>query len=365
MVEALHGYGPRILNGLARWVRSNPGWRITFFDGERHELARLVAEWEGDGIICTITDEEFLAAAKSRDIPVINVAGRFVEDFRTSVVSDDKACGKLAANYFEDRGFKNFAFAGTTDAAFSKERADGYIEELEVHGYNVQVFGNPLGEERDLAEWLKTLPRPIAIFCPSDRRAASVLEASYLANLRVPEDVAVLGIGDHTQLCELCTPPLSSIDCDMELRGYEAASLLFRLMSRDVPPSRPRRISPTGVVTRRSTDAYAFEDEHLVKALRFIYENAHLSIKVNDVVKATSISRRSLENRFSHQFRHSLHDEIWRVHFDLAKNLLTTTDLGLQEIAEKSGFRTASSLANLFKQKTGLTPRTYRAEHRR
>jgi len=82
-------------------------------------------------------------------------------------------------------------------------------------------------------------------------------------------------------------------------------------------------------------------------------------------VKATSISRRSLENRFRKHFRHSLHDAIWGEHFDLAKHLLTSTDLGLKEIAELSGFRSASGLANLFKQKTGQTARTYRAENRR
>ncbi|MFC0018172.1 AraC family transcriptional regulator [Roseibacillus persicicus] len=365
MVEALHGYGPRILNGLARWVHSHPGWRVSFFDGERSELARMVATWQGDGIICTISDNDFLEAARSRDIPVVNVAGRFYESYQTSVISDNFACGRLAAEYFLNRGFKNFALAGATEASFSSNRATGYVQALEEHGHRASILQNPLGEEQALADWLKTLPLPCAIFCPSDRRAASVLEAAYLAKLNVPEDLSVLGIGDHKQLCELCTPPLSSVDCDMELRGFEAASLLSRLMAGEERPNEPLLVAPTGVVTRRSSDIYAFEDPDLVKALRYIYENAHKTIKVNDVVAATSISRRSLENRFRHQFHHSLHDEIWRVHFDLAKHLLTTTDLGLQQVAEQSGFRTASGLANLFKQKTGVTPRTYRSEHRR
>jgi AraC-like DNA-binding protein len=127
----------------------------------------------------------------------------------------------------------------------------------------------------------------------------------------------------------------------------------------------PIQIPPTSIATRRSTDIYAFEDADLSNALRFIHDHAHESIKVKDVLGATSISRRSLENRIRRHFSRSLHEEIWRVHFELAQKLLTTTDLGLQEVAEQSGFRTASALANLFKQKTGLTPRSYRAEHRR
>ena len=151
----------------------------------------------------------------------------------------------------------------------------------------------------------------------------------------------------------------------MEARGFEAASVLFRLLSGDPAPTRPIFISPAGVVTRRSTDTYSYNDPDLINALRFIQDHADQSIKVKEVVAATSISRRSLENRFSKHFSRSLHDEIWRVHFEKAKHLLITTDLSLQEIAERSGFRAASALANLFKRKTDLTPRAYRAEHRR
>lgn len=365
MVEALHGYGARILDGIIHWVRTNPGWRIAFFDGERSELTKLVRDWEGDGIICTVTDEEFLAAAQSREIPLVNLAGRFPGPSIVSVVGDDKACGQLAAEYFLDRGFQNFAFVGSRDLRFAEDRSSGFLERVAQEGYKSAIFDVPLGEEDELARLLKELPRQVAVYCASDRRAASVLEASHRAGLQVPEEVSVLGTGDHVQLCELCTPPLSSVDCDMEARGQEAAALLFRLMSGDPAPSEPIRIPPAGVVTRRSSDSYAYGDEDLSNALRFIHDHAHQSIKVTDVVDATNISRRSLENRFRRHFSRSLHEEIWRVHFDRAKQLLTTTDLSLQDVAERSGFRTASALANLFKQKTGLTPRTYRAEHRR
>ncbi|MEM9079448.1 MAG: DNA-binding transcriptional regulator [Verrucomicrobiota bacterium] len=365
MVESLHGYGPRILDGIARWVHTHSGWRTTVFDGERSELAKLVAQWDGDGIICSITDQNFLRAAQSCQAPVVNIAGRFFDNFPDSVVSDDKACGQLAAQYYLDRGFKHFAFVGLHDSTFATERSDGFKDTLAHHGHPVTILKTPLGKEKTLAQSLQKLPLPTALFCPSDRRAASVLEACYQANLRVPEDIAVLGIGDHLQLCELCHPPLSSIDCNMELRGYEAAGLLSKLMSGDISPSQPIRILPTSVITRRSTDTFAFEDEDLIRALHFIHHNAHRPIKVNDVVAATSLSRRSLEQRFRSQFHQSIHDEIWRVHFELAKKLLSTTDLGLQAVAERSGFRSASALANLFKQNTGLTPRTYRAENRR
>ena len=100
-------------------------------------------------------------------------------------------------------------------------------------------------------------------------------------------------------------------------------------------------------------------------ALRFIHKNAHRTIKVGDVVKVTGISRRSLEGRFNSIVSRTLHEEIWREHFALATRLLSSSDLSLQEVAERSGFRTASALVNMFRQRFSMTPREYRVANRR
>jgi LacI family transcriptional regulator len=365
MVESLHGQGARILDGVARWVHTNPGWTVAVFDGEPAELARLARDWQGDGMVCTPTSDEFQQATNCRDIPVVNVSGQVLNHNTVSVVSDHEACAQLAASYFLDRGFSRFCFISNPNSEFGKLLGPAFLARCQSHGGQATNRVSAIGEERNLGAWLAEQARPLAIFTDSDRQASSVLEACHLSGIKVPEEISVLGVGNQTHLCELCTPALSSIDCDLEARGYQAAALLFRLMSGELTSDNPVRIAPTGVITRRSTNTYAFDDVDLSNALRFIHEHAHESIKVRDVLAATTISRRSLENRFRRYFSRSLHEEIWRVHFDRAKQLLTTTDLGLQDVAERSGFRTASALANLFKQRTGLTPRTYRAEHRR
>ena len=166
----------------------------------------------------------------------------------SSVISDDQACGKLAAQYFIDRGFQNFAYVGGRDTSFSEDRASGYLEHLRKAGFEAETFDSPLGREKELAIWLQKLPRPLALFGSSDRRAVSALEACYLSELKSPEEIAVLGIGNYPQLCELTTPTLSSVDTDMENRGFEAAALLFRLISGDPAPSHPIHIPPAGIV---------------------------------------------------------------------------------------------------------------------
>ncbi|WP_035604574.1 DNA-binding transcriptional regulator [Haloferula sp. BvORR071] len=368
MLDPLSGYGSKILDGISRYVQRKPNWRMAFFDRERKELAELVETWQGDAIICTVVDPRFReAAANRKDIPVINVAGLMDETQVCSVLSDDHAIGRLAAEHLISRGFKDFAFVRKRDGTrYSQDRGAGFQARVEEAGFkvtNINLSANHSDDE--LIEKLAGLPRPLGVFAALDRIAGMVLEACWKADFKVPEEIALVGAGNHTQLCELSSPTLSSVETDMERRGYEAAALLDRILSGEERPTEPVRIAPAHVVERRSTDVFAFDDADVVAALRFIRENSDCTIKVRDVVAATTISRRSLEGRFNALIGRTLHDEIWRAHFDLAMRLLSSSDLSLQDVAERSGFRTASALVNLFRQRLGVTPKEFRVSNRR
>jgi LacI family transcriptional regulator len=66
----------------------------------------------------------------------------------------------------------------------------------------------------------------------------------------VPEEVAILGIGNDTFLCENQTVPISSVVHDAEGTGYEGAALLGKLMNGGKAPSANILIPPKGVVAR-------------------------------------------------------------------------------------------------------------------
>ncbi|TAE77754.1 MAG: helix-turn-helix domain-containing protein [Verrucomicrobia bacterium] len=367
MVDPLSGYGSKILDGISRYAQQKPNWRVAYFDRERSELAELVGGWQGDGLICTVVDQRFHDAAASRSIPVVNVAGLLNESEIVSVLSEDEEIGRMAAEHLLDRGFTHFTFIRRRDGSrYSQDRGNGFRKRIERSGSKVTTIQLPANHsEADLIARLAALPRPLGVFASLDRIGALVLEACWNADFKVPEEVAIIGAGNHNQLCGLCTPTLSSVEVDMERRGYEAAALLDRLIEGEAPPREPVRIPPAHVVERRSTDVFAFSDPNVVAALRFIREHADTSIKARDVVAATSISRRSLEGRFNMLIGRTLHEEIWRAHFDLAMRLLASSDLSLQEVAERSGFRTASALVNLFRQRLGVTPKEYRVSNRR
>jgi len=180
----------------------------------------------------------------------------------------------------------------------------------------------------------------------------------------MPEDVAVLSGVDDPLLCEASQPQLSAIAVNAEQIGETAAELLqFLIEQRPVPPQ-PIRIPPLGIITRQSTDTLAIDNPELVQAIGFIREHASEPIKVEDVLQAVPMSRRSLERAFQETLGRSPAMEIRRVRLERAKKLLATTDLPVPKVARASGFGTGEYLATLFRQATGMTPLKYRAATR-
>jgi LacI family transcriptional regulator len=161
--------------------------------------------------------------------------------------------------------------------------------------------------------WLRDLPRPCAVFVSSDGLGLQFLEVVRATGLRVPEDFAVLGVGDIDPICDLAYPPLSSIRTAAEAAGFEAARLLDGLRQGEPPPKSRIELPPLGVVARRSTDVLAVADYDLAKALRFIRDHAAGEITVEDVVSAACVSRSTLERCFRQLLGRSPLDEIYRV----------------------------------------------------
>lgn len=76
------------------------------------------------------------------------------------------------------------------------------------------------------------------------------------------------------------------------------------------------------------------------------------------------MARRALEVRFTKVVGRSLHAEIARKQLERAKELLSGTDLPMEKVSEKAGFRHLEYMSVTFKKATGLTPGRYRRTHR-
>ena len=197
-----------------------------------------------------------------------------------------------------------------------------------------------------------------------DNRGREVLEACRAAGLRVPEEMAVVGVDNDELLCELADPPLSSVALNAEAGGYRAAALLDRMMrGRSRKPTR-LTVEPLHVVTRRSTDIVALDDAVVASALHFIHDHAGRPIGIDDVVERVLISRRALEIRFKKVTGRTLLAELRRVRLERARRLLQETDLSLSRVAGAAGYSSESYLTQVFRQELGQTPARYRRQVR-
>jgi LacI family transcriptional regulator len=249
-------------------------------------------------------------------------------------------------------------------------RCDYFVQLVEAEGQTCAVFpGASRGkrkpsweqEQERLARWVTQLRKPVGIMASNDDRGHQVLDACRRAGMNVPHEVAVVGVDNDSNLCNLCTPPLSSIDTNASVVGYEAAALLMRLMRGDKPPKEPVLVgTPRGLVRRQSSDMLAIEDGELAKALQFIRDHACEGIQVSDVLAQTKHSPSTLERRVKAHFGRSLKTEITRVRLDSAKLLLQETNLKVSQIASRTGFNEAKYFCEVFRNVEGMTPTMFR-----
>ncbi|MBR4612658.1 MAG: DNA-binding transcriptional regulator, partial [Kiritimatiellae bacterium] len=287
---------------------------------------------------------------------------------------DSRAIGALAARYYMARGYRHFAFVGELQGKpWSVERRDGFVDTLAAAGHTCAVHDSFTARERRswhddrerLIAFLRDLPKPTAVFAPMDTRARRVLEACAVAGLRVPDEIAVLGVDNDPLLCESTIPTLSSIHTGGFRRGQIAAEMLDDLMHGREPRERAVSLPPISIATRGSTGYAAMSDPSISKAIAFIRRHAASGgIDVGDIVRAVGCSRRYLELRFRSRIGHSIRDELMQGRIDYVKSLLSSTNLSIGEITERAGFVRDSHLGLLFRKATGMTMLQWRRENR-
>jgi LacI family transcriptional regulator len=306
------------------------------------------------------------------EMPVVNVR-RFETTTRLPTVWEDNAqlC-RLAVNHFAERHFRKFAYCGWTHIHWSNHREGVFVEAVreagygECHVYRPAKKGHRTWEEEleEVGQWLQSLSTPIGLLAANDARGVQVLDACQRIGLPVPEQCAVLGIDNQVIFCEFATPTLSSIDQDEVRNGFEAARLLDGLMAGKKTPAEPIQIPAIGIVPRASTDSIAVEDKELAMAVRYLRAHACDRIGIDDLVSHTCMSRRALQRRFKAAMGCTPLEAKLAIQLQRIQQLLSETDLSLQVIAKRSGFRHSGHMSAFFKQRTGSTPGHYRQQNR-
>ena len=367
-----------ICRGVLAYARAHGPWRCQLLEGRDGEQGIALKNLAIDGVIAHDLSHDEYAALSAIHVPIVlcEPGATDTPPWRNVpyVKMDSYGVGVLAGNYYLKRGYKSFAYVDETlDRHWSAERRQGFEDTLKNAGFSCTVYDKFNSRERRswnaecprMIKFLQNLPKPTAIFAAMDGRARLVLDACAEARIRVPEEIAVLGVDNDSILCESTVPTLSSIRTGGFRRGQTAAELLDDLMHGRSVQQKSVVMEPLSVVTRESTGYDAMRDPALSRALRLIRSEApQRRIGVDDVVRAAGCSRRYVEQHFRTQLNASVRDVILGTRLARVRTLLESSNLSIGEIISKCGFANESHLSVLFKKSTGLSMRDYRKQNR-
>ena len=379
LVESSRTYGRGVLRGIARYAHAHGPWSFFLIERDLHGgIPDILKAWRGDGIIARIEDRRMAERLLALRCPVVDVLGQGSFGGIPSFDTDAAAVADVAVKFFLHAGFRHFAFIGYAGLPFSDHRQAAFARQLGEHGRTVVFLPRPsarrpkhiqaveregIAAERVIARWLQQQAHPLAVLACNDVCAQQVLNACREQGLRVPEEIAVMGVDNDDVLCNICDPPLTSIEPDAERLGYEAAAKLHRLMLGEPAANHVTLVPPVRLVERASTDTVASADPVVVAALRFIRDHLGEGIAVKDVAAHLERSRSDLEKRFGLGLQTSVRSEILRLRLARACSLLRETELNLDQAAIKVGFATAAHLCRVFQRHFHQTPTAYRRVH--
>ncbi len=359
MLWTKHEFARRAARGAGQYAREHGSWQPVLVRPNAAVLDKPLAGIAAPpaGVIGFFGGAPVQEAIAARGLPAVNVSARLEESPIVRVIADNRAAGRLAAEHLLDVGFRRLAFVGGA-TWFSRERCAGFVEAAETAGAEVHTFNDP--RRPDLGGRLARLRPPVGVLGDTDQSALLVQRAVLATGRRVPEDVAVVGVDNTDVLCDLAPVPLSSVDTSGERTGYRAAEVLDALLRGEPRPAGPVRVAPERLVVRASSGAVAVEDPFLRKALRTIRERACEGVTVEEVVRAAGGSRRALERQMKRRLGRTPHQEIRRVQFERARELLAESRLKLSIVARRSGFGDPRHFLRAFREAFGMTPGEFR-----
>lgn len=369
LIESSTSYGREILRGLARYAHERNDWEFTVQPRGMSEPLPSLRSERWDGVIARLSNRRAFESVAALACPTVEL----LYGDTVPVFGDDDAIAEMAVEFFASRGFERVGFFSFGDCFWVRHRRDSFLTVCRRRGFETESFDaasirrdarpEPLWNERyekPLDGWLRGLRLPTAILCANDHQAVWLLNACRRLNLAVPDSVALLGVNNDEHLCELVSPPLSSIDQDAERIGYEAARLLDLKIERRPTADYPKRIPPKKLVLRASTDAFPGDDADFIRAVRYIREFAAGGIRVADVLNELALSDKTLERRFKKRFGHTPERELILTRLRKATELLETTTLPLSTVAELSGFSSERYFAQVFRRENGMSPNRWR-----
>lgn len=369
-LESNRGYSRDLLRGIYDYNNQISHWDIIFEpayflkNNRTNNRINLIQSVKPDA--CILENSEDIAQMAQLGIPMIQVTSVNHVEGIPYVKGNYLSDAKLAIQYFIRKGFRSLAFLGIENLEWSLQRMS-FFQEMAISS-NTQFSSFLLkGNEEDvlsynfenLVTWIKSLPKPTGVLCCNDDFGQILINACSMAQVKVPHEIAVLGIDNDELICNITYPNLSSIARNHQSTAFNICSTLSDMLQGKVPNQQIILTEALEVIERTSTDTVAITDKEVNKSIQFISANIHKNLEVQDIVQASNSSLKVLNQKFQKAIGHSIFQEIQVRKLSRFKQLLST-NRSIKEIAFELGFNDHSHISRWFSKLEGITPNEWR-----
>ena len=364
-----------VIDGIAAYFGSTrAAWDIFLEEDFRLRLSGI-EHWQGDGIIANFDDPAVAEALSRCRVPVVAVGGSYADPANYPagvpyVATDNVKLIELARQHLIDVGLQDFAMfsvPATEENRWAQERENAFRSLMQGDRLETEIFRGcetsaHLWDEavQGQIDWLRSLPKPVGIIAVSDARARQLLQACILADIEVPEQVAIVGIDNDPLVRRLTRIPLSSVIHGAQEVGSAAAHLMEQMLHGVRPPNTPIVVPPAGINVHASSQFQLIKHPNVMRARHFIRQYACQGIKTEQVAEYVGVSRSSLNASFRRELGCSVHDVILSFKLNAAKAGLESGACSIEDVALDSGLTSIQQMHRVFKRELGCTPRAYR-----
>ena len=337
---------------------------------------QLPTNWQPDGVLFTLDEGdprgELLA---SLGVPTVRLDGEWNDDPFPAVSVDLLSFVGNVLRHFEKLSCPNLLFVGP-----GSDSRSGRISALlrrfgahsEIRNIRSAYFrsGDPLvarmeenlSQHPEIELALRQMQRPFGIVTLRENDAVYLLNACREMGIRVPQEVGILS-GADSRMAQFTDPPLSALVLDYLEMGRKAVAMLERLMGGQISGRRYERQRVTGVNARASTLGDSPLDQSIERVRQMIQNRACEGITVEEILGHLDMSRPTLEKRYRDLTGMSPAQHIRQIRAAKARELLTSTNISVTQVARRVGFDDPRPFMVFFKREFGQTPGAFRLAH--
>lgn len=359
-------------NGIAAYAKSAE-WMLHPVDARSGtpDFRHLIGYWKPDGIIVDASGSPQLFrkdAFGSLPVVMMNPESEIKGRRRPSVMSDSGAITKLATAELLQMNPASLVFVEWFDPTigWSTVKRAAIAEIARMHQIPLSVVTPERGDmenaarlEERIAAALEKSPRPCGVFAITDLIGAAAVSAASRVKASVPDDVSVVSVDDDPEICESCSPTLTSVRPDFHQLGFAAGKLLDEAMEKKADGAKCVVVPPLGIVRRASTMKTRVFDRKVSEALEAIRLRACDGLAPKDVSSLFGLSTRMAEIRFKAATGKTIGEAIIDQRLAAACNYLKDGKISVFAIANFCGWNSDLAFRKAFKSRFGVSPREW------